>query len=368
MGPTRSPVSRATIKDVARLSGVSTATVTRALQGSPRVLPETRQRVQDAAAKLGYRPDSLARALVTGSSKTLGLIVPSSGDPFWGEITEAFEDRAAASGFSLLLGVAHADPDRERRMLELFHEKRVDGLVVAAPAGNPGDWPHGGSGGAPLVLVSWDTISQADDFERARTRPVGETVSALAGTPLGGDWAAHVAVDDVGGAAEVVRHLISLGHERIDLLAGPPLRPALLRMLGYRLALEEAGLPAGRMVSCDETFEAGRRATAELLAEAARPTAIVAYNDVVAIGAINGARRAGLAVPADISIAGYDDIDFASYVDPALTTLRQPKREMGVLAMDLLLDAITTGARSTRRTLSGELVVRGTTGPVTVRG
>jgi LacI family repressor for deo operon, udp, cdd, tsx, nupC, and nupG len=252
-------------------------------------------------------------------------------------------------------------------MLELFHEKRVDGLVVAAPAGNPGDWPQGGPGGPPLVLVSWDTISQPDDFERARTRPVGETISALAGTPLGGDWAAHVAVDDVGGAAEVVRHLIALGHERIALLAGPPLRPALLRMLGYRLALEEAGLAAGRMVSCDETFEAGRRAATELLAGADRPTAIVSYNDVVAIGAISGARRAGLRVPGDISIAGYDDIDFASYVDPALTTLRQPKREMGALAMDLLLDAITTGARSTRRTLAGELVVRGTTGPVAGR-
>jgi DNA-binding LacI/PurR family transcriptional regulator len=352
---------RVTIRDVAQLSGVSTATVTRALQGHPRVRPETRTRVEEAAVKLDYRPDSLARALATGASNTIGLVIPSTGDTFWGEVAEGLEERAGEAGFTLLLGLAHGDPQRERRVLDLFVEKRVDSIVIAAPAGNPRDWFGSRGVHQSLVLVSWDATEEPREFELAQQRPVGETIGALAGSGLAGPWFAHVSVDDVGGSTAVVRHLLGLGHERIALLAGPPLRPALLRLLGFRLGLEEAGIAPAAIVSCEETFEAGRRSATELLRSSDPPSAIVAYNDVIAIGAIRGAHELGLRVPEDVSIVGFDDIEFAAYVEPPLTTLRQPKREMGRLAMDLLLEGLGGRSGPIREILPGELVVRAST-------
>jgi DNA-binding LacI/PurR family transcriptional regulator len=355
--------TRITIKDVARDSGVSTATVTRALQGSPRVLPETRRRVEDLAAKLGYLPDNLARALATGTSKTIGLVIPSSGDSFWGEVTEGLEERAVERGFTLLLGLAHADPERERAVLRLFVEKRVDGIVIGGPALAPDSWFESAASRQPLVLVSWYAANEPQEFELALRRPVAESIAMAAETPPAGPWFGHISVDDVAGAADLVRHLVSLGHERIGLIAGPPLRPARLRLLGFRLALEEAGLEPGPILSCEESFEAGHVAAVELLSAPDRPTALVAYNDIIAIGAMRGARSIGLDVPGDVSITGFDDIEFASYVDPPLTTSRQPKREMGRRAVELLLDAVDGRGGLVRETLPADLVVRGSTGP-----
>jgi LacI family transcriptional regulator len=352
---------------VARLTGVSTATVTRALQGHPRVLPATRQRVEESASKLGYRPDRLARTLVTGVSQTIGLVIPSSGDAFWGEVVDGFEQQAVDAGFSLVLGLAHGDPERERRMLELLLEKRVDGIVVAAPAGTPRDL-HGLVGTtAPLVLVTWDATATPEELDRAVRDPVHEVIASLAASGAGGAWFAHVTTDDIGGSAALVRHLIELGHERIALLAGPALRPAVLRLLGYRVALEEAGLAPGAILTSAETFEAGVEMARELLSARVPPTAIVAYNDVVAIGAIRGARDLGLHVPGDVSIVGFDDIEFASYVDPALTTLRWPKREMGRLAIELLLQGLDGRDEPMTEALAGELVVRSSTAPPPAR-
>jgi DNA-binding LacI/PurR family transcriptional regulator len=352
---------RATIKDVARLSGVSTATVTRALQGHPRVLPATRQRVESSASKLGYRPDRLARTLVTGVSHTIGLVIPSSGDAFWGEVVEGLEQSAVDAGFSLVLGLAHGDPDRERRMLEVLIEKRVDGIVVAAPAGRPHEWEGFGGSEVPLVLVACDATAQPDELDRAAHGPVHEAIASLATSAVGGAWFAHITSDDIGGSAAAVRHLVELGHERIALLAGPALRPALLRLLGFRLALEEAGLSPAAILTSAESFEAGVAMARELLSSPDPPSAIVAYNDIVAIGAIRGARALGLRVPDDVSIVGFDDIEFATYVDPPLTTLRWPKREMGRLAMELLLQGLDGLAGQVTETLAGELVLRSST-------
>jgi DNA-binding LacI/PurR family transcriptional regulator len=355
---------RITIKDVARDSGVSTATVTRALQGNPRVLPATRRRVEEVAAKLGYLPDNLARALATGSSKTIGLVIPSSGDSFWGEVTDGLEERGAERGFTVLLGLSHADPERERAVLRLFVEKRVDGIVIGGPALAPDAWSEAGASRQPLVLVCWYAASEPEEFELALRQPIADSISRADETlPAAGPWFAHVCVDDIAGAAQLVRHLASLGHERIGLIAGPPVRPARLRLLGFRLGLEEAGLEPGPIVSCEESFEAGHLAAVEMLAAPDAPTAVVAYNDDIAIGAMRGARSLGLDVPRDVSIAGFDDIEFASYVDPPLTTSRQPKREMGRMAIDLLLDAVGGRPGPVRRTLPAHLVVRGSTGP-----
>jgi DNA-binding LacI/PurR family transcriptional regulator len=354
---------RITIKDVARDSGVSTATVTRALQGSPRVLPKTRQRVEEVAAKLGYLPDNLARALATGSSKTIGLVIPSSGDSFWGEVTEGLEERGAERGFTILLGLSHADPERERAVLRLFVEKRVDGIVIGGPALAPDAWSEAGASRQPLVLVSWDAASEPEEFELALRQPIADSIARADETPIAGPWFAHVAVDDIAGAAQLVRHLAGLGHERIGLIAGRPVRPARLRLLGFRLGLEEAGLEPGPIVSCEESFEGGQVAAAEMFAAPDPPTAVVAYNDIIAIGAVRGARSLGLDVPGDVSIAGFDDIEIASYIDPPLTTSRQPKREMGRLAIDLLLDAVGGQPGPVRKILPAELVPRGSTGP-----
>lgn len=354
---------RVTIKDVARHTGVSTGTVTRALQGSPRISASTRRRVEEAVATLGYLPDNLARALVTGRSKTIGLVIPSSGDSFWGEVTEGLEERAAALGFTLLLGLSHADPERERAVLRVFLEKRVDGVVIGGPALAPEAWFEAEDVRQPLVLLDWYEADEPEEFEIALSRPVVQVLRRSAGHPKPGPWFAHLCVDDVGGAAELVRHLVGLGHERIGLLAGLPLRPARLRLLGYRLALEEAGLEPGPVVSCEESFEGGKRAAATTLASPDAPTALVAYNDIIAIGAMKGARSLGLSVPDDVSIAGFDDIEFASFVDPPLTTSRQPKQEMGRRAIDLLVDAIGGRTGPVREMLPARIVARGSTAP-----
>jgi DNA-binding LacI/PurR family transcriptional regulator len=350
-----------TIKEVARLSGVSTATVTRALQGHPRVLPETRRRVKEAAARLGYRPDAIAQALVTGSSKTVGLVIPSSGDSFWGEIVAGIEEASVEAGFTLLFANSHGEAERESQMLELFLGKRVDGMIVAAAAGNPASWFPWGEPQLPVVLVSLDAPLRSAEFDLARTGPVAELIAeSEALTPAARNFS-HVSYDDVVAAETAVEYLLGLGHRRFGYLGGPPGRSSLQRLLGARGALEAAGLTLDHVATCDGSLVGGRVGALELLAAAARPTAILAYDDLVAIGAIRGARALGVGVPHDVSVVGFDDIEVAAFVEPALTTIRQPKREMGRLAMELLLDGLRGHKSPAHQTLEGELVVREST-------
>ena len=351
-----------TIREVAKLSGVSTATVTRVLQGNPSVKEETRSRVQEAVRILRYRPDGIARALVTRISHSVGMLLPSSGDAFWGGIAEGIEARANEAGFSVLFGAGHADVDREAAMIELFLGKRVDGIIVAGSVGDPDAWFGRSSPPVPVVLVNPDTRLGPEDLDRATSGPPHQVLRSLA-------WAAgppgvgHVAFDDISGTRMLVRDLVAGGHRRFAFVGGEPVRPTILRIVGFRLALSEAGIEPMAIVPCAETMEAGREVGLDLLRRSERPTAVIAYSDVVAIGVLRASHELQIHVPDDVSVAGFDDIEVAAYVEPPLTTLAQPKHEMGRLAMDMMLSALDGDAPLGSRDVPGSLITRGSTGP-----
>ncbi len=360
----RGPAARAaTIKDVARLAAVSPATVTRVLQGRASVRPETRRRVEEAIGVLGYRPDHIARALVTRSSATVGLLLPSSGDSFWGEVAAGIEERASEAGFSVLFANAHGSADRELAMIEVFLAKRVDGIIIAGAAGDPTEWFARRAPDVPVVLVNWDATFPPQDVEAAQVLPPGEMAAAIAAETMRAGGFSHIAFDDLSASRLLVDHLVGLGHRRIAFVGAMPIRPSLLRLLGVREALGAAGLPIGPVIACEETLEAGRGAAAALLERPEAPTAVIAYSDLVAIGVIRGMHAAGARVPEDVSVVGYDDIEVAAFVEPPLTTVRQPKLEMGRRAMDRVLGARSATRRPGHETLAGELVVRASSGP-----
>ncbi len=351
-----------TIRDVARASGVSVATVTRALHGHPRVRPETRRRVEQAAVALGYRPDFNARALATGASRTIGLLVPSIGDRFCAEVAAGIEARAAEASRAVLLASSQHEPEREHELAALFLAKRVEGIIVASARVEPHDWFRPDERPVPVVLVNLDERLAARELRAARSASPRATLAAWARRDPPAPWLARLSFDDAGAAAEAVRHLLALGHERLAFVGEAPVRPAALRLLGFRLACAEAGVEPLAIMPCELTLEGGRRAATELLQRRDRPTAIVAYDDVVAIGTMRAAHALGLHVPDDVALVGFDDIDIAAFVEPPLTTVRQQKEEMGRLAVELLLRGLESDL-GLHDTLTGELVVRGSSLP-----
>lgn len=362
-----------TLADVAAFARVSQATATRALNGHPRVRPETRARVEAAVAALGYVPHLGARALATRSSRTIGLLIPSTSDGFWGRLAEGLEQRAAAAGFSVLLGASHSDQARERAMIDLFLGKRVDGIVVGSASGSA--WMSRTPIPLPMVLVSWDADLGPDLEAAARDGAIGETLEAIARRTDTGAIA-HVRTDDVDGAAQATRHLLALGHTQIAFAGLRPVRPALLRLLGVRSALAEAGLEAALVLPSPASLDGGREAGHAIVAASDRPTAVVAFDDMVAVGVIRAAHAAGLHVPGDLSVVGFDDVPVAAFVEPPLTTIAQDAAGLGRLAVEVVLgrtdpaaaSSATDGAPGAKAAgiatvLPGRLVERQSTGP-----
>jgi len=351
-----------TIKDVARLSGVSPATVTRVMRGRGSVREETRHRVEEAVRILGYRPNHIARALVTRSSSTVGLLLPSSGDSFWGEVAAGIEERASEAGFSVLFANAHGSETREHDMIELFLSKGVDGIIIAGAAGGPQTWFGSRDPRVPIVLVNWDATFRAQDLEAAAVLPAGDMTAAIARETSGSDGIIHIVFDDPGGVAMLVEHLLQLGHTRIAFVGGTAIRPALLRILGFRQALEGAGLRHSAIVGCEESLDGGNDAALSILSGPDPPTAIVAYSDLVAIGVMRGARTLERRVPEDVSVVGFNDIEVAAFLEPPLTTVRQPMREMGWQAMARILDSLAGRPTPPYEAMPGTLMVRRSTG------
>lgn len=350
-----------TIREVAALSDVSIATVTRVFQDSPRVRPETRARVLESAQRLGYRPDSIARTLVTGTSQTIGVLIPSLVEPYWAQIADAIEHHAGERGYSVLLASSRGEPEREREMLDTLFGKRVDGVIVGGLAGETSRWPAR-TARAPVVLLEWDATPQWELLEDMSEGKLSRRLRRLPKETIAGEWFAHVSADDTAGGALIARHLLELGHTRFAFLVCPPVRPYLLRLLGMRIALEEADVELGSVVSTADTFEGGREVAGRLLHEPSPPTVLVCGSDVVAVGAIKAAHELGVRVPTDVSITGYDDIELAAYLDPPLTTLRNPMRELGETALDLLLQGRAGEQGPISRRLTGVLVPRASTG------
>jgi len=326
-----------TIWDVARRAGVSPSTVSRILTGTTPVSAAKQEKVRQAIRRLGFRPNAVARSLKQRRSYTIGLLIPDITNPYFAEAAKGVEEAAHRGGFAVLLCDSENELAREARYLELLRERQVDGLIYVTA----GDAVHLRRSwqGLPLVVMDREIPGLAAD---------------------------SVTTDNERGAYEITGFLLQQGHRRIAFLAGPrALTPARLRLRGYRRALRAFKVPAdpGLIKYADFTVEGGRKTMQALLDATSRPTAVAASDDVMALGAVQAIEDAGLRVPADISVAGFDDIPVAALVRPPLTTVAQPVRRMGEVAVELLLAQLNSRRNDHRRILlEPRLVVRGSVG------
>jgi LacI family transcriptional regulator len=328
-----------TIRDVATRAGVSTATVSRVLAGIGTARPETRERVAEAARELDYRPSGIARSLKLRTTRTLGLIVTDIENPYFPQLVRVIEDAARADGYAVLLCNADDDPDREAGYLDLLVERRVDGIIIAASGlgSHHREW----LAGTPLPVVLVNTVAE--------------------GVPL-----PAIVSDNRAGGRLAVEHLLELGHRRIGhVTAAPRNVDAPDRLAGARDAIAGDG---GELVvaSGEPGVVGGERAMRDLLERSARLTAVFAYNDLMAIGAMRAIRAQGRRVPEDVSVVGFDDVDLAAYVDPSLTTIAQSTAEMGRWAFDTLAGLLAASGRRDPPEvvrLPVRLEVRRSTGP-----
>jgi LacI family transcriptional regulator, galactose operon repressor len=332
-----------TIRDVARAANVHPGTVSRALNEETRALvnPDTAQRVIRAAEELGYRPNRIARGLKTSRSHTIGVLIPDITNPLFPPILRGIEDRLGDAGYTSLVVNTDNDAERERQHLEAMRDRQVDGFISATARLDRELLAELAAVGTPLVLVN----RRLDDG----------SVPA-------------VTVDDRKGIALAVEHVVALGHKRVGHVAGPQnLSTGHRRHLGFIRAMRAAGLKApAKQVSFGEVFteDEGARACAELLDAAPDVTAIVAGNDLMAIGCYDTLEQRGLSCPDDVSIVGFNDMPFVDRLRPPLTSVRIPKREMGQVAAELLLEQLEDApATPPEILLEPELIVRGSTAP-----
>ncbi|HZQ04166.1 MAG TPA: LacI family DNA-binding transcriptional regulator [Gaiellaceae bacterium] len=331
------PAPNVTIKDVARSAGVSAMTVSRVINRSERVSPETRRRVEAAIEQLGFVPSRLARGLSRQRTGAIAVIVPDVANPFFTLIVRGVEDVARRSGYRVILCDTRADLAIEREVIEEMMAHRVEGIVIAPVSDRSrAHLRRLQEFGVPFVLI--DRLVPGIDCD----------------VVLG---------DSVGGARILVEHLIGLGHRRIGFIVeSDEVSTARDRRRGYEEALATAGIPLDPTLVVRASVDpaGGRKGMARLLAGEPRPTAVFTVNNLVALGAIEAVRAAGLEVPDDVALVCFDDIEYASRLYPFLTVMMQPAETFGTLGAQLLLERIGDGARPSRRTvvLPGEFVVR----------
>lgn len=332
---------RVTHKDVAARAGVSVATVSYVINNGPRhVADETRVRVEEVIAELGYYPSEVARSLRLQQSSTVGLVIPNSANPFYAEIARELERACTEEGLLVLLCNSDRDPEREQRFVFMLRAKQVDGVVIT---------PHGDASALLQPLL-------------AAHIPVVVLEHSLPGIHC-------IGIDDLEGGRLATQHLIDLGHRRIGVIHHETTALSVQRQQGYRMALAAAGIEyRPELVITSGSMQAdGYSAMQRLLALHQRPTAVFTHNDIIALGAMRAIYDRGLAVPQDISIVGYDDIAAAAYLAPPLTTVRSPKTEMGMLAARTILQLVQEPDLPAQTvTLPVELIVRASTAAVAV--
>jgi DNA-binding LacI/PurR family transcriptional regulator len=331
---------KATIRDVARRARVSHQTVSRVINGQNTVAPQTRERVLRAIRELEYVPSAIARSLTSARTHTLGMVTTDVSDHFFAEAVAGAEAEARRRGHFLIIGSIEPGAEHdEQTYLRLMLERRVEGLIVAVPR---------------LRLANGGLLAQA----------AGRIPTVVLASEIDLPGADHVDIDNRDGGDVATTHLIENGHRAIATITGPLDWPsARARLDGYRDALRRAHVEADPALvepCVDWGLESGRRAAERLLASAPPFTAVFAHSDLLALGAIAALRAHGRRVPDDVSVVGYDDIPVASVFDPALTTVRQPMREVGALAATLICERPSGKRRASRRhVLTAPLVVRG---------
>jgi len=329
----------ATIKQVAAQAGVSSATVSHVINGTRYVSDAVKEQVQRAMQELGYRPNALAQSLRSGQTHTLGMILPDSANPFFAEIGHSIEMAAFEAGYSVILCNTENDFEKESLYMDVLTDKQVDGVIFVSTGERGDSLKH-------LLELKVPTVVMDRDF------PGLELDVVLAYSLQGGVLA--------------TQHLISLGHKRIGCLAGPSsINPSSQRLAGYKQALQAADLLIEPELIMNGDFhpESGWELGRALLSQPNPPTAIFACNDLMAIGVLRAATELGLRVPDDLALVGYDDIELASYTNPPLTTIKQPKVEMGSVTLSFLLGRIADKRLAPQRALLPvSLVIRGSCG------
>lgn len=326
------PAGRPTINDVAAAAGVSKSLVSLVMRGSEKVSDRRRRAVLEAAAQLGYRPNAAARSLVEQRTNILGVLVSDLHNPFFAEIVDGVEQRAETLGYRPLIANGRREPARERDVLEMFLELRADGLILLDPR-LPAAETDGVARHVACVVVA-RAIARAESFDT-------------------------VVNDDVTGAVLAVEHLVGLGHRHIaHISGGRGVGGGAARRRGYAKAMQAHGLAASmRVVPGSYAEEGGYDGARQLLATGAPPTAIFAANDLAAVGAMSALHEAGLAVPGDVSLVGYDNTHLAAIRHIGLTSVNQPRFEMGQLATTRVHERLDQRRTHAERSVLAPLLV-----------
>lgn len=333
----RGDAGRLDIRAVAREANVSSATVSRTINAHPTVDAKLKARVWAAIEKLGYVPNTQARALVSGQSKLLGVIISDITNPFFPELVQGFEDAAVAVGYETLIGSTNYNLDRMNACVQRMIQRKVDGVAVMTFGIEEPLLDRLTTQGIPMVFIDV--------------------------APKVGQGSAIV-VDYDSGISEAVQHLAVLGHRRIAFIAGPgTLHSATARRRAFREAADAIGLtvPDTYIEAGQHTVEGGQRAAEALLSLPTPPTAILCSNDVSAIGALHAISRAGLTVPTDISIIGFDDVRFCQYLLPPLTTVRMSGAEIAARAVKTLMGKLDPSRPADTSPIETRLIVRKST-------
>lgn len=325
-----------TVREVARLAGVSSATVSRVLNQSDKVQSETRRRVLDAMEQLQYAPNMSSRNLRRQETRMILVIVPTLSNPFYSEILAGMDARTREAGYSLLVSASNSFPDRERTLIRMLGQRQADGVILMAPS-LPRDELAALGAKYPLV--------QCCEYQE----DIGLS---------------YVSVDNHRAFYEATAYLIRTGHHLIAMSSSDNGYPSTrLREQGFRDAHRDAGLPVDEQLirQGSYTFESGYENMQVFLALERRPSAVMGVSDVVAAGCISAIVNAGLSVPGDISVMGFDDLDMARMLQPTLSTVMQPRRRLGRAAVDLLLERLQGGQRAHALRLPHELIIRHST-------
>lgn len=327
-----------TVLDVARLAGVSTATVSRVINTPDSVREKTRKKVLLAMEKCNYKYNALARGFATKRSNTIGLIIPTISNSVFAESTMGVQEYADQKNIRVILGNSYYKYSQEENLVKVLRESQVDGLIITTTNLKGEILKSLINENFPFVLL----------FSTVKSGPFSA-----------------VGIDNYRGGYLATEHLISLGHKRICMVAGnfSMTDRSFHRWHGYKRCLKDNGIPYDKelLVQTDYSLSGGRDSIKKLLSLPSPPTAVFCSNDYIALGAIKGAREAGLTLPKDLSIVGFDDMQTASYMVPALTTIRQPAHEMGRRAAEILLQMTDRQSKPIHDMMETTLVVREST-------